>query len=71
MARRSHPRIAGNALRALAVAMRAPLAGRALARIAVRQMGLDGFRRAHIRDAEMRPAISFRPGIPRPPADDE
>ena len=66
MARRSAPRLAGNALRALAVTMRAPLAGRAIARFAVSQMGLDGFRRAQVSDAEMRPAISFRPGIPKP-----
>ncbi len=71
MARRTAPRIAGNALRALAVAMRAPLAGRALARIAVRQMGLEGFRRAELSGAERRPAISFRPSVPKPPADNE
>jgi len=53
------------------VALRAPLAGRALARIAVRQMGLEGFRRAHVPDAKMRPAIQFRPGISRPRVDDE
>jgi hypothetical protein len=71
MARRSPPRLAGNALRALAATLRAPLAGRALAQIAVRQMGLEGFRRAHVPDAEMRPAITFRPGIPKPPTDDD
>ncbi|RMH45211.1 MAG: hypothetical protein D6689_00450 [Deltaproteobacteria bacterium] len=68
MTRPTAPRVAGRALRALAAAMDAPVAGRALARTVVDRMGLAAFRREGPSDAEMRPAISFRPGI-RPPRD--
>jgi hypothetical protein len=65
MPRRAAPRLAGPALRALAAALSAPLAGRALARIGVRQMGLEGFRRARAHSAEVRAAVGFRVAVPR------
>ncbi len=60
------PRLAGRRLLAVARALRTPLAGDAIARTVIRQMGLTRLRAEEISDAETRPVIAFR-AAPRPP----
>lgn len=60
--------MAGPALRMLARSLRTPLAGRAIAEVVIRELGLQGLRNATLSDEEMRPAIGFRPGLRAPAA---
>jgi hypothetical protein len=64
------PRLAGRPLQAVAVALRAPLAGRAIAAVVNHQMGLGWLRATDVPDRDTRPVIAFR-AAPRPPADRE
>jgi hypothetical protein len=62
------PRLAGRRLQAVAAALRAPVAGRAIAAVAIRQMGLAWLRATDVPDRDTRPVIAFR-AAPRPPED--
>jgi hypothetical protein len=64
--RRTTPRLAGKRLLALARLLEAPVAGRRLAELVMRDRLLGELDRRDVPDAEMRPVIGFRPA-PRPP----
>lgn len=66
MANPTAPRLAGRTLQAVAAALRAPVAGRAIAAVVIRQMGLEWLRGVDVPDREVRPVIRFR-ADPRPP----
>jgi hypothetical protein len=68
MAPPTAPRLAGRSLQAVAVALRAPLAGRAIAAVVIRQMGLGWLRSTDVPDRDTRPVIAFR-AAPRPPGE--
>jgi hypothetical protein len=66
MASPTSPRLAGRTLQAVATALRAPVAGRAIAAVVIRQMGLGWLRTVDVPDRDTRPVIAFR-AAPRPP----
>ena len=64
--RRSAPRLAGKRLTSLIRLLEAPLAGRRLANLVMRERILRELDRQDVPDTARRPVISFRPAPRRP-----